>query len=110
MTEKLVQQYQQQIQDAYTSGTPLCIQGGGSKAFYGRKTKAEILDVSANSGVISYEPTELVITIRAGTTISEINEALAKHNQILAFEPPYSTPDGQLVSQARHVRHLSRCV
>ncbi len=88
MTEKLVQQYQQQLQDAYTSEIPLCIQGGRSKAFYGRKTKAGILDVSANSGVISYEPTELVITVRAGTTISEINEALAKHNQILAFEPP----------------------
>jgi glycolate oxidase FAD binding subunit len=88
LTGKLVQQYQQQIQDAYTSETPLCIQGGGSKAFYGRKTEGEILDVSANSGVISYEPTELVITVRAGTTISEINEVLAKHNQILAFEPP----------------------
>lgn len=88
MTEKLVQQYQQQIQDAYTSETPLCIQGGGSKAFYGRKIKAEIFDVSASSGVISYEPSELVITVRAGTTILEINEALAKHNQILAFEPP----------------------
>jgi len=88
LTEKLVQQYQQQIQDAYTSETPLCIQAGGSKEFYGRKIEAEILDVSANSGVISYEPTELVITVRAGTTISEINEVLAKHNQILAFEPP----------------------
>jgi glycolate oxidase FAD binding subunit len=88
LTEKLVQQYQQQIQDAYSAEIPLCIQGGGSKAFYGRKTKAEILDVSANSGVISYEPTELVITVRAGTTISEIKEVLAKHNQILAFEPP----------------------
>ncbi len=88
MTGKLIQQYQQQIQDAYTSETPLCIQGGGSKGFYGRITEGEILDVSANSGVISYEPTELVITVRAGTTILEINEALAKHNQILAFEPP----------------------
>ena len=88
MTEKLVQQYQQQLQDAYTSEMPLCIQAGGSKEFYGRKIEAEILDVSANSGVISYEPTELVITVRAGTTISEINEVLAKHNQILAFEPP----------------------
>jgi len=88
LTNKLVQQYQQQIQDAYTSATPLCIQGGGSKIFYGRKIEAETLDVSANSGVISYEPTELVITVRAGTTILEINEVLAAHNQILAFEPP----------------------
>ena len=74
MTGELVQQYQQQIQDAYTSEIPLNIQGGGSKAFYGRKVKAEILDVSGNSGVISYEPTELVITVRAGTKISEIKE------------------------------------
>jgi len=88
LTRELVQQYQQQLQDAYTAETPLCIQGGGSKAFYGRKIKAEILDVSANAGVISYEPTELVITVRAGTTISEINEVLAKQNQMLAFEPP----------------------
>jgi len=88
LTGKLVQQYQQQIQATYTSETPLCIQGGGSKAFYGRKTEGKILDISANSGVISYEPTELVITVRGGTTISEINEVLARHNQILAFEPP----------------------
>ncbi len=88
LTGKLVQQFQQQIQEAYSAETPLCIQGGGSKAFYGRKIKAEKLDVSANSGVISYEPTELVITVRAGTTISEINKVLATHNQILAFEPP----------------------
>jgi len=88
LTGELVQQYQQHIQDAYVAETPLCIQGGGSKAFYGRKIKGEILDVSANAGVISYEPTELVITVRAGTTISEINEVLAKEKQMLAFEPP----------------------
>jgi len=88
LTDKIVRQYQQQVQDAYSSEMPLCIQGGNSKAFYGRKIEAEQFDVSANSGVISYEPTELVITVRAGTTISEINEVLANHNQMLAFEPP----------------------
>jgi len=88
LTEKLVQQYQQQVQEACSSEIPLCIQGSGSKAFYGRKIEAEILDVSSNSGVISYEPSELVITVRAGTTISEIKEVLAAHNQMLAFEPP----------------------
>ena len=88
MTEKLVQQYQHQLQEAYSSVTPLSIQGGGSKAFYGRRIVAEILDVSAYSGIIAYEPTELVITVRAGTTIVEIKEVLAKQNQMLAFEPP----------------------
>lgn len=88
MTDKLVQQYQAQVQEAYFSGKPLSIQGGCSKAFYGRKVEADLLDVSSNSGVISYEPTELVITVRAGTTISEINQVLAAKNQMLAFEPP----------------------
>ena len=88
MTDKLVQQYQAQVQEAYSSETPLCIQGGRSKAFYGRNIEAELLDVSSNSGVISYEPTELVITVRAGTTISEIKQVLATKNQMLAFEPP----------------------
>lgn len=91
MTEKLVEQYQQQVQEAYSSGTPLYIQGGGSKTFYGREVRGEILDVSANTGLISYEPSELVITVRAGTTITEINEVLAKHHQTLAFEPPCFT-------------------
>ena len=88
MTDNLAQQYQAQVQEAYSSKTPLCIQGGRSKTFYGRKIEADLLDVSSNSGVISYEPTELVITVRAGTTISEINKVLAAKNQMLAFEPP----------------------
>ncbi|MFT5427066.1 MAG: glycolate oxidase FAD binding subunit [Gammaproteobacteria bacterium] len=88
MTDKLVHQYQAQVQEAYSSETPLSIQGGGSKGFYGRNIQSELLDVSSNSGVISYEPTELVITVRAGTTISEINHVLAGNNQMLAFEPP----------------------
>ncbi len=88
MTDNLVQQYQAQVQEAYSSETPLCIQGGRSKTFYGRKIEADLLDVSSNSGVVSYEPTELVITVRAGTTISEINQVLAAKNQMLAFDPP----------------------
>ncbi len=88
MIEHLVQQYQQQINAAVASATPLCIQGGGSKEFYGRKINGERLDTTPYSGVISYEPTELVITVRAGTTITEVSEVLAANNQMLAFEPP----------------------
>lgn len=88
MIENLVQQYQQQIKAAAESEAPLCIQGGLSKAFYGRKIEGEPLDVSPYAGVISYEPTELVITVRAGTTIAEVTRVLAAKNQMLAFEPP----------------------
>jgi glycolate oxidase FAD binding subunit len=91
LTQALVQHFQQQIQSAYETEMPLCIQGGNSKAFYGHDVSGEILDVSQNAGVISYEPTELVITVRAGTTVAEINQVLAAENQILPFDPPCFT-------------------
>jgi glycolate oxidase FAD binding subunit len=48
----------------------------------------DLLDTTAYSGIISYDPTELVITARAGTTLREIGKALAEKKQMLAFEPP----------------------
>jgi glycolate oxidase FAD binding subunit len=48
----------------------------------------DLLDTRAYSGIIDYEPTELVITARCGTPLAEIDAALAEHNQMLAFEPP----------------------
>jgi len=69
----------------------LKIVGGNSKAFLGRKTSGTLVDVSTYSGVISYEPTELYITARAGTLLSEINTTLFEHGQMLAFDPPNVT-------------------
>ena len=75
--------------DAALSNTqPLEIIGTGSKRFYGNSVDAEALDVSHHRGVVAYEPTELVITARAGTPIAEVNATLAEQNQMLAFEPP----------------------
>ena len=68
--------------------TPLRIQGGNSKAFYGNVVKGEILELSGHRGVTSYEPTELVISAHAGTPLNEIEAVLDQHNQMLAFEPP----------------------
>ena len=67
------------------------IVGGNSKSFYGRATEnetKELLDVSSHRGVINYEPSELVITARAGTPLLEIEKTLSENNQMLAFEPP----------------------
>lgn len=71
------------------SGEPLEIVGGGSKRFYGRTPRGTPLAVGAHRGIVSYEPTELVLTARAGTPLAEVEAALAAHNQMLAFEPPH---------------------
>jgi len=76
------------IKQAYLSKTPLQIISGNSKKFYGRPINYEKLDISSHTGIINYEPSELVMTVRAGTRLSEINSALEKNKQMLAFEPP----------------------
>jgi glycolate oxidase FAD binding subunit len=78
----------QQVQDSIAEVVPLRICGGNTKFFYGNKSEGKTLDVSSHTGIVSYEPTELVITARAGTPIKEINAALAEQSQMLAFEPP----------------------
>jgi glycolate oxidase FAD binding subunit len=85
----LSEQLQAQINHALAEHLPLNIQGSGSKAFYGRVPSGHPLTVAEHSGIVHYEPTELVITARAGTPLREIEAALAAHNQCLPFEPPY---------------------
>ncbi|OGA42893.1 MAG: hypothetical protein A3G24_16195, partial [Betaproteobacteria bacterium RIFCSPLOWO2_12_FULL_62_13] len=68
---------------------PLRIRGGGTKDFYGGEIRGDILDTSAYRGSIAYEPTELVITARAGTPLAEIEAAMSDKGQMLAFEPPH---------------------
>jgi glycolate oxidase FAD binding subunit len=79
----------EQVRQAIAAGTPLCIHGGGSKAFYGRACSGEILDLAGHTGDIRYEPSELVLTARAGTPLAEIEALLAAHGQLLPFEPPH---------------------
>ncbi|MEE8388822.1 MAG: glycolate oxidase subunit GlcE [Acidiferrobacterales bacterium] len=81
---------------AAENGTALIVQGGGSKSFYGRLPEGQLLDVSRHRGLVTYEPTDLVITARAGTPLREIETVLANHNQMLAFEPPHFGPNSTL--------------
>jgi len=82
------------IRQARAERAPLTIRGGGTKDFYGepagRPDRAghSILDMSALSGVLTYHPSELVITVRAGTRLAEIERILEEQGQMLAFEPP----------------------
>ena len=79
---------QEQVSDAYNTASPLVIQANNTKAFYGHTIKGTPLIINQHRGIISYEPTELVITARAGTPLDEIKQALGDQNQQLAFEPP----------------------
>jgi glycolate oxidase FAD binding subunit len=77
-----------QVQAAQHAGAHLCIRGSGSKDFYGHAPEGERLDTTALTGISSYEPTELVVTARAGTPLTELEAALAEKGQHLPFEPP----------------------
>jgi FAD/FMN-containing dehydrogenase len=74
--------------------SPLDIRGGGTKSFYGEAPTGEPLDVSGLAGISSYEPTELVVTVRAGTPLADLEAALGAHGQCLPFEPPHFAAGG----------------
>jgi glycolate oxidase FAD binding subunit len=86
----------ERVKHAAQTGSPLSIRGSGSKSFYGLPIKADTLDVRSHRGIISYEPTELVLQARCGTPLKEIEDLLAEKLQILPFEPPYFGPDATL--------------
>ncbi len=87
-----LQVMREQILEARARGKALLIQGSGSKQFYGEHLSPgqglSVLEVSPYRGIVSYEPTELVITAKCGTPIIEIEAALDDQRQMLAFEPP----------------------
>jgi glycolate dehydrogenase FAD-binding subunit len=77
------------VRSAHATKTPLRIRGGGSKDWYGGPLAGEILDLSWHSGIVNYEPGELVLTAMAGTSLAEIETILDQNRQMLAFEPPH---------------------
>ena len=83
----------EQVNRALETATPLRIQGANSKAFLGRIIGGEILDTRAHRGIVSYDPTELVITARCGTPLAELLAVLDGSQQMLACEPPAFADD-----------------
>lgn len=77
------------VHDAAEAGGTLCIRGGGSKDFYGGAPQGEVLATTGYRGIVSYEPTELVVTAKAGTPLLELEAALKEKGQCLPFEPPH---------------------
>jgi glycolate oxidase FAD binding subunit len=77
------------VRQAGAEGRTLRLRGGGSKDFWGQSLTGDVLDTRAYRGIVSYEPSELVVTVRAGTPLAELEAALAEKGQCLAFEPPH---------------------
>ncbi|MDN5842342.1 MAG: glycolate oxidase subunit GlcE [Alcaligenaceae bacterium] len=84
----------EQVMTARAAKRPVYIRGGGTRQFYGRPFPDAVtsglswLDLSSYQGIVGYEPSELVLTARAGTLLSDIEDALDDRGQMLAFEPP----------------------
>lgn len=91
-TDEIIHALQDRLAAASSSGTPLRIQGGGTKAFLGGRSDGEVLSTTALAGIVDYEPKELVLTVRAGTPLAEVERTLAGAGQMLPFEPPHFGP------------------
>jgi len=94
--QDIIGRYTNTIRTAAKYKTPLLIRGGGSKDFYGNsinRDSHDILSAAAYTGIIDYDPTELVVTARAGTSLADLEAELQKQNQMLGFEPPHFGPE-----------------
>ncbi len=84
---------QQAVEWVLGEGVTLDVRGEGSKLALGQPMQcAQVLDLSGLSGIVDYAPEELVVTLRAGTPMREVEALLAQRNQMLAFEPPDMGP------------------
>ena len=82
----------ERMRSARARHQPLAIAGGGTKAFFGRMLRGEPLSTTAHRGIVTYDPAELVVTVRAGTPLVELESVLAEQGQCLPFEPPHYGP------------------
>lgn len=90
--DSALSQITERVRSAIAHQTPLRLRGGGSKDFHARALTGEVIDTRGLQGVVSYEPSELVVTARAGTALAELQALLADHGQCLAFDPPHFSP------------------
>lgn len=96
MDSDIADELVEQVARAHTERNALRIAAGGSKSFYGHDVDGEKLDVSGHSGIIDYRASELVITARSGTKLTDVEAALDEQGQQLAFEPPRHNEDATI--------------
>jgi glycolate oxidase FAD binding subunit len=89
VTDPKLQDLIERVRAARATQSPLDIRGGNTKSFYGEAPRGEALDIRSFTGISSYEPSELVVTVRAGTPLAYLEASLAEEGQCLPFEPPH---------------------
>ena len=88
--DSVISIFEEHIKQAAASKQTLRIQGGNTKHFYGEQNAFHaVLDTREYAGVVSYEPSELVVTVRSGTPLAELEQLLSTQGQCLAYEPPH---------------------
>ncbi|WP_143137284.1 FAD-binding protein, partial [Burkholderia ubonensis] len=87
--DDIVAGWAERVRAASADGRPLRLRGGGTKDWYGQALEGEILDTRAFHGIVSYDPAELVVTVRAGTPLAQLEAILGERGQMLPFEPPH---------------------
>ena len=88
MSDLLAQEFAEQVKVAAANKQTIAIVGGGTKAFYAKPKADSDVNVGAYSGIVDYDPRELVVTVKAGTKLSELQKTLAENGQMLACESP----------------------
>lgn len=86
--DNFFKQLQEQVRQAHADGKTLAIRGGGTKGFWVAAAGEQVLNLQGYSGILDYQPSELVVTVRAGTPLQQLETLLDTHQQMLAFEPP----------------------
>lgn len=96
MGDAVLDGWTERVREAHAARAPLALRGGGTKLFYGAAVEGAPFDTRAYAGIVDYEPTELVVTARAGTPLADVERVLAERGQMLAFEPPHYAPGATL--------------
>ncbi|MEO0030747.1 MAG: hypothetical protein RIS94_505 [Pseudomonadota bacterium] len=98
------------IADAAAKGTKLELRGGGTRAGVGARRDAAPVTLGALSGVVDYDPAELVLTVRPGTPLADVQALVAGEGQMLAFEPwgdPHATIGGTVAAGVAGSRRVT---
>jgi glycolate oxidase FAD binding subunit len=96
--DSVISIFKERIKQAIANGQTLRIQGGNTKHFYGeQQATLDVLDTREHAGVVSYEPSELVVTVRCGTSLAELEQLLSTQGQCLAYEPPHFGAEATVV-------------
>ena len=85
----MIDAWQSQIKAAAAKGAKLAVRGSGSKMFCSPAAAGDVIDTREHAGIVEYEPNELVIVVRCGTRIADVEKTMQDAGQMLAFEPPH---------------------